>query len=306
MSGAVPIEFDTLGCIVNLAGNRKLLHGDDVPNNERLALNKFYRTTDGTAWCTSTNWNTSLPVSTWYKVGVLASHVHSLVMSSNNMSGYIPTEISQLKHLRMIELASMPYLKGKIPSSMCKMMALRRLCICRCGIGGRIPQEIGNLKFLEELQLFGNNFIGSIPSSLSELKNLRLLSLGEYTGGNRFDPAPIPECISRLVHIEAIFIANCNLIGSIPEWIGNLGDLKQLDVQSNDLSGKVPTSFGKLTNLLYLNIKDNERLNGILPIEEMSKLIKLNRLSMVHCSFENVQEAVDYLQIRLPRCRIWT
>ncbi len=301
LSGAVPVEFDTLGCIVNLAGNRKLLHGKDVPDDERLALNELHRSTNGAAWCTSTNWNSSLPVSTWYKVGVLASHVHSLVMSSNNMSGYIPEEIFRLKHLRMIELASMPSLKGKIPSSMCKMMALKRLCICRCGIGGKIPQEIGNLKLLEELQLFGNNFTGSIPSSLSQLKNLRLLSLGEYTGGNRFDPAPIPACISHLVHIEAIFIANCNITGSIPKWIGNLRDLKQLDVQSNNLSGKVPSSVGKLTNLLYLNIKDNEALNGVIPIEELSKLTRLNRLSMVHCSFDNVREAVDILQLRLPR-----
>ena len=107
-------------------------------------------------------------------------------------------------------------------------------------------------------------------------------------------------------NIEAIFIANCNLIDNIPRWIGNLRELKQLDVQSNNLSGKVPSSLGKLTNLLYLNIKDNEKLNGVLPIEELSKLTKLNRLSMVHCSFENVKEAADILQVRLSRCRIWT
>jgi hypothetical protein len=42
------------------------------------------------------------------QVGVLTSHVHSIVMSSNGMEGRLPTSISQLRFLRMIELATMP------------------------------------------------------------------------------------------------------------------------------------------------------------------------------------------------------
>ncbi len=41
-------------------------------------------------------------------MGVLTSHVHSIVMSSNGMEGKIPGSISQLSYLRMIELATMP------------------------------------------------------------------------------------------------------------------------------------------------------------------------------------------------------
>ena len=50
---------------------------------------------------------------------------------------------------------------------------------------------------------------GKIPDSLSRLTSLRLLSLGEYTGGNNFSPAPFPQCIRSLVNLEAIFMANC-------------------------------------------------------------------------------------------------
>lgn len=42
------------------------------------------------------------------QVGVLSSHVHSLVMSSNGMDGRIPAAVADLTHLRMIELATMP------------------------------------------------------------------------------------------------------------------------------------------------------------------------------------------------------
>lgn len=102
------------------------------------------------------------------------------------------------------------------------MRTLRRLCICRCGLTGNIPEEIGQLVGLEELQLFGNRLTGSIPNSVGNLINLKLLSLGEYTGGNHFNAEPIPHCISKLAKLEALFLANCNLKGSLPTWIGDL------------------------------------------------------------------------------------
>ena len=46
-------------------------------------------------------------ISRQLQVGVLSSHVHSLVMSSNGMDGIIPSDIGKLTHLRMIELATM-------------------------------------------------------------------------------------------------------------------------------------------------------------------------------------------------------
>lgn len=87
---------------------------------------------------------------------------------------------------------------------------------------GEIPEEIGNLVNLEELQLFGNKLHGSIPQSLGKLVNLKLLSLGEYTGGNNFNPEPIPFCITKLRNLEALFLANCNIKGTIQSWIGEL------------------------------------------------------------------------------------
>ena len=82
----------------------------------------------------------------------------------------------------MIELATMPRLQGSLPSSLYTITSLRRLCICRCGISGPIDPRIGDLVLLEELQLFGNHFTGAITPAIGKLRNLKLLSLGEYTG----------------------------------------------------------------------------------------------------------------------------
>ena len=240
--GDIPPQLSELGCIVNLAGNPNLNLGPDVPFTERRALDDLDRETMGHHWTTRTNWNSTEAVSKWYKVGVLGSHVHSIVMSSNGMRGQLPSSVSSLTQLRMIEFATMPDLVGPLPTSLCSITTLRRLCICRCGINGRIPHEIGQLVGLEELQLFGNKLVGSIPASLGKLKRLKLLSLGEYTGGNDFAPRNLPSCLSQLTSLEALFMANCNITGALPAWLGQLKELRQLDLQ-------VPTAL--CTRTLY-------------------------------------------------------
>lgn len=109
LTGQVPESICRLGCIVNLAGNPGLVHSTDVPYSERRALEDIYRLTHGENWHCNMGWmNNNVPVSRWYKVGVLGAHVHSVVMSSNNMVGTLPQSISALTELRMIELATMP------------------------------------------------------------------------------------------------------------------------------------------------------------------------------------------------------
>jgi hypothetical protein len=229
----------------------------------------------------------------------------------------------------MVELATMPGLTGPLPKELCTITSLRRLCICRCGLNGPIPSEIGQLIHLEELQLFGNNFTGKIPSSLGNLVHLKLLSLGEYTGGNHFDQQTLPSCVSKLVALEALFLANCNITGTIPSWVGELkgkappppafyrlsflisftlylsAELRQLDLQRNLLHGNLPKAIGKLENLLYLNVKDNIGLGGRLPLAELLCLTKLNRLSLVHCDFHDTDIVMEAMKIALPRCKIW-
>jgi len=305
LTGNIPDELVHSGCIVNLAGNPGLELGPDVPASERAALQALYTATSGSGWLCATNWaDDSSSVSQWYKVGTLAGHVHSLVMSSNGMKGKLPAAIAGLKHIRMIELATMPELNGTL-LHVCSLVTLRRLCICRCSLTGEIPPEIGNLASLEELQLFGNKLSGQIPDSFGGLSNLKLLSLGEYTGGNNFAPGPLALCIRRLKSLEALFMSSCQLTGPVPAWIGELTNLRQLDVQHNNISGLLPDSLGNLTNLLYLNFKDNARLSGVLPVQTLSKLRRLNRLSFVNTDVMSCATLLKALQKALPSCKIW-
>lgn len=125
-------------------------------------------------------------------------------------------------------------------------------------------------------------------------------------GGNNFTPGRIPTGIASLVRLEALFMANCQLTGTLPTWLGHMSELRQLDLQRNALSGSIPNEISECQVLLYLNLKDNEHLTGKIPIDALSCLTKLNRLSLVHCNFENAtNETVSILQQNLPRCKIW-
>jgi hypothetical protein len=133
--GEVPASLGELGCIVNLAGNPRLEYGPDVPAVERQALVELFHVTKGHRWTNRTHWCTSKPVCKWYKVGVLSSHVHSLVMSSNNMEGVLPPAIGRLVHLRMVELATMPrkgfVYVGSKPTTISFNLAVCGSCTCR-------------------------------------------------------------------------------------------------------------------------------------------------------------------------------
>jgi Leucine-rich repeat (LRR) protein len=100
-------------------------------------------------------------------------------------------------------------------------------------------------------------------------------------------------------------MANCNVTGPLPDWLGGLSELRQLDLQRNNLRGSIPPQYGNLVNLLYFNLKDNPELNGTIPVEQLARLTRLNRLSLVHCRFEGAEQAVEELQRRIPRCRVW-
>lgn len=110
------------------------------------------------------------------------------------------------------------------------------------------------------ISLLFNNMQGTLPSSLANLRSLRVLELSfNNISGD------LPESLGSLTKLEVLAFNGNNLMGAIPESFGNLHSLKQLHLSSNNLSGSIPVSLGELNNLEVFNVFDNN-LVGMLPL----------------------------------------
>ena len=78
--------------------------------------------------------------------------------------------------LKIINLSSNK-LSGKLPSEISSLLELVVLNVSKNNLIGEIPQMIGQLKQLESLDMSWNRFSGEIPSSMSELQFLSHLDL---------------------------------------------------------------------------------------------------------------------------------
>ncbi|KAF9681953.1 hypothetical protein SADUNF_Sadunf05G0056900 [Salix dunnii] len=101
-----------------------------------------------------------------------------------------------------------------------------RVDLGNAALSGQLVPQVGQLKNLQYLELYGNNISGPIPNDLGNLTNL--VSLDLYL--NSFS-------------------------GPIPDTLGKLTKLRFLDLSNNRLSGPVPDngSFSLFTPISFVN-----------------------------------------------------
>ncbi|KAM4110890.1 hypothetical protein ACJW30_05G026100 [Castanea mollissima] len=121
-----------------------------------------------------------------YKENLLL--VRLIDLSSNNLSGSIPAEISDLSELRFLNL-SRNHLMGKIPEKIGSMKELESVDLSRNHLSGAIPPSMSNLSFLCLLDLSYNNLSGRIPSS-TQLQSFDAL---RYIGNLQLCGDPLPK-----------------------------------------------------------------------------------------------------------------
>ncbi|XP_019075294.1 receptor-like protein EIX2 [Vitis vinifera] len=145
--------------------------------------------------------------------GSILKFVQSIDLSSNNLSGSIPTEISSFFGLEFLNL-SCNNLMGTIPEKMGRMKALESLDLSRNHLSGEIPQSMKNLSFLSHLNLSYNNFSGRIPSS-TQLQSLDAIS---YIGNAELCGAPLTKNCTEDEDFQGIDVIDENEEGSEIPW----------------------------------------------------------------------------------------
>ncbi|MBT6999253.1 MAG: M6 family metalloprotease domain-containing protein, partial [Prolixibacteraceae bacterium] len=161
-------------------------------------------------------------------------------------------------------------LTGRLPDEVGNLKDLQNLYLRFNEISGQIPTSIGNLVELKNLELNGNPITGTIPKEIGNLRNVNYINFQDVDISGE-----IPEEIGNLFRLERLFI-RAKITGSIPEEIGRLKNLMELSLDGNQLSGSIPAEISNLTNLWSLELSDNN-LTGSIP-GEIGKLVYLENL----------------------------
>ncbi|CAL4962784.1 unnamed protein product [Urochloa decumbens] len=198
--------------------------------------------------------------------------------------------VSSLSHANLSNLEVLDLSYNKFNTSlqhnwfMC-LTTIKMLLISHCGWSGPIPDALGNMSNLENIDLRFNYLTGNIPATLEKLCNLQQLSL-VYNNINddltNFMER-LPKCSwSKLCKLN---LHRANLTGQLPIWIGNLTSLSYLDLARNMLSGHVPNGIGALSNLTYLSLSLNN-FSGVLSKEHFTSLVNLKFLNLTQNSLK--------------------
>jgi Leucine-rich repeat (LRR) protein len=315
LSGSIPAELGNLTTLYNLNLSNNDFSGvappslssfsipdsafksEPISSVEREALVALYNSAGGANWKNNTGWmGVAGTECDWFGITCTNDSVTLISLSSNGLSGSIPSELGNLTNLTRLYLiannlsGSIPpelgnltkltwlflnsnSLSGSIPSELDNLSNLERLYLNANSLSGSIPAWLGTLSNMEWLYLNGNSFTGTIPSELSSLANLKRFSISENSLSGS-----IPAWLGTLINLEKLYLWGNSFVGSIPPELGNLTKLTDLNLSANSLNGSIPPGLGNLTNLTYLALNGNS-LSGSIP-PELGNLTNLRYLYM--------------------------
>ncbi|MBE7385243.1 MAG: leucine-rich repeat domain-containing protein [Leptolyngbya sp. SIO1E4] len=192
---------------------------------------------------------------------VVDSKVQPLL--TTNALTTLPTELSNLKNLKHLDLSGNPL--GKIPQSAFQLVSLTSVWCVSTNLAS-IPACIGQLSNLTTLSLDSNQ-ISEIPACIGQLSNLTEL----YLDSNQI--SEIPVCIGQLSNLTTLYLSS-NQISEIPACIGQLSNLTTLSLSSNQIS-EIPVCIGQLSNLTTLSLYRNQISEIPVCIGQLSNLTEL-------------------------------
>lgn len=187
----------------------------------------------------------------WKKIEVLDFEL-------NKLHGSLPASLGNMTFLTRLNLFHNG-IKGGIPGSIGRLCNLQYIDLSANNLTGSIPEGIENcpskgpLPSLQQFIASDNQLVGNLPDWLGQLTSLVELNLqwNSLQG-------PIPASLGNLQHLSELRLEANKLNGSLPESLGQLSNLSALDVSINELTGVISeTHFSRLSKLQLLLLSEN-------------------------------------------------
>ena len=285
-----PVTSDWSG-YVPTASNECYSQSTDDLKSDCLVLDALYDDAGGDNWKTSTNWKTSSALNQWHGVKTKDGRVSQIGLYENQLTGTIPSDISNLSGLTHLDLGGNS-LSGTIPSGLSSLSKLIFLFLDGNSLSGTIP-DLSSTD-LGELRLDNNELSGTIPAWLNNKDMTRLTLHGNRLTGT------IPD-LSGLDRLRDFDLSNNRLSGTIPQAesmpgglsqessggarsagaqakaTGNLPNTGRLDLSNNSISGTIP-DLSSLNGVYDLNFSRN-RLGGELNASHLPTNLNVLDLS---------------------------
>ncbi|KAI3949467.1 hypothetical protein MKW92_028793 [Papaver armeniacum] len=139
---------------------------------------------------------------------------------------------------------------------------INKLNLFEGDISGQIPSSLGDLPYLGSLSFREfKNITGTIPPSITKLKNLYSLDLSYLSLSGT-----IPNFFNQLINLSFLYLTSNQFSGSIPPNLSELKYLKTIDLSNNRLTGSVPETFGRFPGPIIPQLfLSHNQLSGALP-----------------------------------------
>ncbi|XP_059653121.1 receptor-like protein kinase 7 [Cornus florida] len=226
------------------------------------------------------------------------SQLEFLNLNHSGFSGQFPWKsLENLTSLTFLSLGDNPFDKNSFPLEVLKLEKLYWLYLTNCSLEGKIPEKIGNLSVLENLELSDNHLFGEIPEGITKLTRLTQLELydntltgklpigfGNLTNLINFDASnnslegDLSE-LKSLTQLASLHLFENQFSGEIPEEFGEFKSLVEFSLYTNKLTGSLPQKIGSWADLIYIDVSENYLTGSIPP--DMCKNGKLTDLLLL-------------------------
>ncbi|MCO5559049.1 hypothetical protein L7F22_012641 [Adiantum nelumboides] len=242
------------------------------------------------------------------------TNVQYFYINSNQLNGFIPGELGNLKHLREITLSHSSLsvidlknnkLEGDLPDSWSQLRGLKVLSLGSNQLEGVVPSWLWELPQLQVIDLSNNLFRGHISSRISRLVAFKKPPESHeskfqdalYNDDITLEVKNIGKTFYTISTVVSLDLSHNQLNGMLPKEIGDLVGIFNLNLSSNNLDGSIPNTLAGCTNLESLDLSFNN-LTGQIPAE----LQQLTFLTTFNLSYNNLSGPVPQGLCFTPSC----